>query len=444
MALRRIGRADLPGYRTLSSPRTLAASPRLKRSSPGAEAPSGRGSAISQARTWGSEQDGGRLPASSSVRSLEEMKREMMFVEAAAAKRRRERERLQKDLRSKKRQRIMQTSVQEYWPRASRGQQSLLELSHPKAGTRHDYEKLRSSFWEFVVRHRLDAKSLDGLDRALADYLDRQYLAGEQGDAACNLWAALRHARPELGRASEKQLQRFMKAVRTWSRAAPAQSRDPSPAVVRSGVEAALIYKGYPDEAVFVALAFECYLRFGECFNLAPRDVIAPTQGLAPTQRFWSVRLCPIDSEAPSKTGVYDDTIQVDQPDASFLGKVLQRMKKQRLGQQRLFSFSATQMRTRWAWALHALNIQGRDFCLHSLRHGGASRDAAERRRSLLEVQLRGRWRTTGTLARYEKHGRLQRTLDELDEDTVKFCEKAHQHREQMHITGIAPQPPYG
>lgn len=237
-----------------------------------------------------------------------------------------------------------------------------------------------------MVQHQLDVRVLDGLDKALTDYVDVRYFACEQGDSGSKLWATLRHVRPELGRASKKQLPRFMKAIRTWSRAAPPQSRDPLPAVVRSGVEAVLIYQGFPEEALFIALAFECYLRFGECFNLAPHDVVAPTQRLAPNLRFWSVRLCPLDGELPSNTGVYDDTIQIDQPDAAFLGKLLALMKKERRGQRRLFSFSASQMRTRWAWALHSLNIQGKAFCLHSLRHGGASRDAAERRRSLLEA----------------------------------------------------------
>lgn len=142
MALRRTAR---PKPTDLSAPRLApcpAASPRLKSSAAGAKGRPALGCVLSQARLWGSRQDGVRPPASSSALAMEVVKQEMKQAEAQIINRKRERDKVQKDLRSKRRQLTMQTtSVDDYRPRASLGLQSLLEISHPKVATRLDYER---------------------------------------------------------------------------------------------------------------------------------------------------------------------------------------------------------------------------------------------------------------------------------------------------------------
>ena len=44
----------------------------------------------------------------------------------------------------------------------------------------------------------------------------------------------------------------------------------------------------------------------------------------------------------------------------------------------------------------------------YQLRHSGASHDRLHRLRSQDEVMKRGRWTTTQSVLRYEKHGRAQ------------------------------------
>jgi len=46
-------------------------------------------------------------------------------------------------------------------------------------------------------------------------------------------------------------------------------------------------------------------------------------------------------------------------------------------------------------------------FVPYQLRHSGASGDMAKNYRTALEVQKRGTWRTTTSLVRYEKHGKM-------------------------------------
>ena len=47
-------------------------------------------------------------------------------------------------------------------------------------------------------------------------------------------------------------------------------------------------------------------------------------------------------------------------------------------------------------------------------RHGGPSLDFAKKRRTLVEIQRRGRWRSFGSVRRHEKGGRLTQQLQAL------------------------------
>ena len=98
----------------------------------------------------------------------------------------------------------------------------------------------------------------------------------------------------------------------------------------------------------------------------------------------------------------------------------------------KLFTFSATQVRKRWAWALQKLGLQQCNFTMHALRHGGACRDAARKLRPMLDIQKRGRWRTTAVLMRYEKRGRLQSVLAKVPSVTLEFCEHAARVKGKM------------
>lgn len=201
-----------------------------------------------------------------------------------------------KESRSKKRQRMCGVDVKCFKPQASSGAITLLEGIHPKEATRRDYLKRLTEFLEFAREWRLEVHTAQGLDAALADYVDLQYLRGEQGTGGTKLWAALRHARPELGRAAANRLPRFMRAVRTWSRVSPGQSREPLPSVVRSGIESALLSQGWWEEALFVALGFEGYFRFwrsstsrrtmcwSRCHGWPPTSVSGPSS-CAPRRR---------------------------------------------------------------------------------------------------------------------------------------------------------------
>ena len=63
----------------------------------------------------------------------------------------------------------------------------------------------------------------------------------------------------------------------------------------------------------------------------------------------------------------------------------------------------------------------------HLARHGGASEDFFRRKRSLDEIQKRGRWRDKRSVTRYEKSGMLLKSLGMLSAHTQSECERTDQ-----------------
>ena len=86
-----------------------------------------------------------------------------------------------------------------------------------------------------------------------------------------------------------------------------------------------------------------------------------------------------------------------------------------------LFSFTAPELRRVFASLTARLGLQPLRPGLYSLRHGGASEDLNGGRRPALEVQLRGRWRTTASLRRYGKTTRLMTQLAKIDERVPRY-----------------------
>ena len=72
-----------------------------------------------------------------------------------------------------------------------------------------------------------------------------------------------------------------------------------------------------------------------------------------------------------------------------------------------LFAVSSTHVQRSWSRARAFLRLP-HDFCMYQLRDGGASEDCLSRRRTLQEIQHRGRWTTASSLKRYTKPGQVQ------------------------------------
>ena len=73
-------------------------------------------------------------------------------------------------------------------------------------------------------------------------------------------------------------------------------------------------------------------------------------------------------------------------------------------GDERLFGYTYPQMVTNLTAACSQLHLR---LVAYQMRHSGASVDRAVRRRTLEQIQKRGRWQSHHSVRRYEKTGRL-------------------------------------
>ena len=64
----------------------------------------------------------------------------------------------------------------------------------------------------------------------------------------------------------------------------------------------------------------------------------------------------------------------------------------------------------------------------YAWHHSGPSIDRAQNRRTLAEVQKRGRWKHAKSVARYEKAGRLGMSVRELTSEQMAYCEICERH----------------
>ena len=151
----------------------------------------------------------------------------------------------------------------------------------------------------------------------------------------------------------------------------------------------------------------------------------------------WSVDLHPFEHEAPSKTGTWDETVELgDRGEWLWVGEVLDAA----LARHRKAGFlgvrsgqlprgqapvSATLLgRRQEAWVKLFKVCGGElglpktsDIPLYRLRDGGASHDTAHRVRTLDEVAKRGAWKAAASVARYAKPGRVNDEFGSLPEE---------------------------
>ena len=62
-------------------------------------------------------------------------------------------------------------------------------------------------------------------------------------------------------------------------------------------------------------------------------------------------------------------------------------------------------------------------YTAYALRHGGASDDRVCGL-SLLDLQRRGRWKSSASVRRYEKSGMVHSALAALDDRSRAFCQR--------------------
>jgi len=292
------------------------------------------------------------------------------------------------------------------------------------AGTQRLYDHHVALFGRWVAKRPAD---LD-LDTNLVDYLDTLLADGYPSGDGEKAVAAVIAATPGTDR---RQLPRTTRALKGFRKKRPPRSRLPIPEEVMAGIVAFLWHRGEHTLALFVMTLFYGYFRPGEGRGFLCMDLNLPAGGPQESLNCVSLTVAPETRLEWSKTQTFDDTVLLDAP-VRYLGNLLVTLRGERPPSEPLFLLGQD-AHTNWSRACRALGLPG--LVLYQLRHGGASVDRLERRRSPQEILARGRWQSERSLRRYAKSGRVQTLLGKLAPHVREFTKVALRDLELV-VTG--------
>ena len=174
-----------------------------------------------------------------------------------------------------------------------------------------------------------------------------------------------------------------------WTRLDPGFTRPPFPWMVAALICQSLLDVNGVAHALCVMLMFFCYLRPSEALRLCAADLIAPASPGAP----YALLIHPIEEGEVSKVGATDESMLLDSPDVPWLGECLwSATAAARKRGEALFPFNYAELTNMFQQAVSREGLQSVNPLLYQMRHGGPSHDRFFKRRSLPEVNARGRW----------------------------------------------------
>ena len=141
--------------------------------------------------------------------------------------------------------------------------------------------------------------------------------------------------------------------------------------------------------AILTVIAFTCYLRQHEGFELLTQSLVPPNPSAGAQYSAWAIIINDAFAGRAGKTGLMDESVVIDND--RLLWPVLAALRLARPLPGPLWTFAPHHYRHMWLWAVDRLSLQQLSPQPHSLRHGGASDDIFTRRRSLAEVKQRER-----------------------------------------------------
>ena len=186
----------------------------------------------------------------------------------------------------------------------------------------------------------------------------------------------------------------------------PARTRRPLPWILVAAIGYRLMRGPAPSMALCWLIMVDGYLRPGEACDLSTRQILPGISGTS--MRKTAIHLNPDYYKKFSKTGELDESIVLHR---LWLCKAVEAWAKTRASQVRLWPFLLPDLRREFMKVTASLNLSFLSPVLYQGRHSGASLDRMENRLTLAEVQKRGRWRSSSSTNRYEKHALLQEVL---------------------------------
>ena len=277
------------------------------------------------------------------------------------------------------------------------------------------------------------------LDKLLTDYLETLFFAGEHPIRGEKILAPLMRHEPAHSRVGTLRVPRAWRALKGWKRLCPGRSKVPLPRCFWAAAACRLAAHGRVAEAIFVLLSLSSYLRPGQLLSVRKGELVPPAAGATAT---WSLLVHPVETGTMSKTGDRDVSILLDSSWLQWLGPGYREMKKG-AATDRLFQFNYHQFVKAFHVACAELGME--KVVPYQVRHSGATADRGDNRRTLLEVQRCGQWRSVSSVQRYEKAARLATSIHMLGPELLAHAQECELQVSEVILFGKrAPTVPYG
>lgn len=265
-----------------------------------------------------------------------------------------------------------------------------LEMRAVRRGNLEHYHRER--IWtvvEFCRRHRRAWTCDQEMDHTLVELFQEMYDDGAKADEGGKVLSSLAHFMSHFSRKGAGFLPRAASALKGWRALSPSQQRLPLPRLVMLAIAGRLLRESDVAGALMMVVSFIACLRPYEARQLLVRHLAPPST--ASSNQAWGLLLNDADLGVAGKTGITDECVLLD--DLAVLAPMF-KLRSARAPDSRLFEVVHSRFQRRFAAACAELGLEPVKPSLYALRHGGASEDLSSRRRSPLEVQLTGRWRT--------------------------------------------------
>ena len=333
------------------------------------------------------------------------------------------RERVLRQSRASYRRRVYAATAAEI---ADGERQTFLETQAVTKLTRAKYKEVLAQCRAWVRATGMRMRSDVEIDNALCHFMNAHYFRGFQSHLGETLMSAFIDSNPTFAKYGVRRTPRAWRAVRAWRRLTPSRSRRPWPLFVWAAIAVTLCFRGHQDMAVLCLFGVATYARPSELLGLRRKDIIPPVRGVS---RYGALLLAPEETGARTKTGESDDSVLLDCAWMTWLDQLASLLLRQTPADADLvFSFDYPTFCSEFRSALEELEMSHLGVVPYAWRHSGPSIDRAQNRRTLLEVQKRGRWKQAKSVARYEKAGRLGMSVRELTSEQMAYCEICERH----------------
>ncbi|CAE8717298.1 unnamed protein product, partial [Polarella glacialis] len=279
------------------------------------------------------------------------------------------------------------------------------------------YHAALVEFDKWAKKNKRGGDTHNKLDNSMVEYMRQQYEDGHQSWEGSYLvfgYQLLRYTGLDSACLPESK-----KALKGWKTGAPGKMRLPFPEEVVLDVADFAVDSLQGEAALAIALQLDGYLRPSEVIYLTASQIMPPARKAGKAYaKAWGVVLAPSERAKPTKTGHFDDSVLIGDIQHEWLGPMLEIIVRGKRPEDRIFPsltlasyerLFRDAMQKRFNNCIHATP--------HSVRHSGPSNDRFHKRRSLLQIQKRGRWASPKSVARYEKEALLLGIWRSIPED---------------------------